>query len=96
MAANVGKKRLFAAWGLLVGLTMVSIVGGKAETGAMTTLGPLLFALVMVVTTIKAHQILNVYLGLRHSSAAWRAGFGLSVWCLCGILWGIYVPDQWL
>lgn len=96
MSATVGNKRLLIAWVVLVVLTLVTIVGGRAETGAMAPLGAGLFALLMVVTTIKAQQILNIYLGLRESSPGWRVGFAFSIWGLCGLVWGIYVLDQWI
>lgn len=96
MAAAVTKKRLSFAWGLLVLLTLVTIVGGRAETGAMAPLGMPLFGLLMVVTAVKAQQILSVYLGLSTSSPGWRAGFAVAVWGLCGLIWGIYVLDQWI
>lgn len=96
MSSKLSSGKLLIAWCLLVALTVVTIVGGRADTGSMQSLGPVLFALLMSVTAFKAQQILTVYLGLRNSTLGWRAGFSVMVWGLCALLWGLYVLDQWI
>lgn len=85
-----GARRLIITWGVLMSLTLVSMLSAQLfETDAWQAL-PLWGALLVLISTgFKAHQVLMVYLNLRTSSAAWKGAFvGLALLTLALILSG--------
>ena len=61
-------RKLAAAWALLIGLTLATMLSGRVTDH--TQLGPALLALLFVVTWFKAGVILRIYLNLRTFPAA--------------------------
>ncbi|MCR6632296.1 MAG: cytochrome C oxidase subunit IV family protein [Magnetospirillum sp.] len=82
-------RRLLSAWGMLVGLTLVSLatvlVFGKAEAGLPAA------AVALVASYLKARAVLDHFLGLRRAGRAWRGFFSASLAVLLGCLMAIYV-----
>jgi hypothetical protein len=71
-----GPRRLLITWGILMGLTLLSLA--SAQVTGEGRLAPLAWwsaALVLVATFYKVRQILMVYLNLRVSTATWRGTF---------------------
>lgn len=67
-------RRLFLAWLLLTGLTVTSLLAGLDgfSPTSTTSLTPAALASVLLATTLKAREILRVYLNLRASTPGWR------------------------
>lgn len=69
-------RRLTRAWGLLVILTVASLLAGRAgEAGSLGLLGS---AVVLAVAAFKAQRILMDFLNLRAAPAGWRTV--LTLW----------------
>lgn len=75
MIALPGKKRLITTWGVLMVLTVVSMVSARLDQDGWQALPLWSAALVVLVTGFKAQQILLVYLNLRQSSSTWKGTF---------------------
>lgn len=79
-------RRLIVAWGILASLTagsMVAALGGfDAHTTKALGLGPA--AVLMILSGLKAREILSVYLNLRASSGDWRGFFAALVGVILG------------
>ncbi len=78
---------LFHAWLVLVGLTVLS-VGVNLAGGSWEGSGRAATCIAMAASLFKARQVLDHYLGLRHSKGAWR---GLFTAALVIILGGVVV-----
>ncbi|QEA39265.1 hypothetical protein FGL86_09385 [Pistricoccus aurantiacus] len=84
-----GARRLIITWGILMGLTLISMLSAQLfETGWQAL--PLWGALLILISTgFKAHQVLMVYLNLRTSTPGWKGAFvGLALLTLALILSG--------
>lgn len=81
-------RRLVAAWSLLAGLTVASMVAGLVGVEDTAALGWTMVAFILAVTWIKAHQILAVYLNLRAAPAGWRGFLGGLVLAILGLIMG--------
>lgn len=83
-------RTLLLTWGLLAGLTVVSLFTAIGEDGARSTaaLGWVSVALILAVTWVKARQILAVYLNLRASTAGWRGFFAALVLVILAVILG--------
>jgi hypothetical protein len=82
---------LLRAWGLLMALTIGTMIAGRVTSAA--SLGLLWTAILMVITWAKARTILMVYLNLRAAPAHWRSGFSGSLIFLLLLILGIYALD---
>ncbi len=81
---------LVLTWLLLAGLTVGSMVtaftdGNAASTAALTALQ---VTVILVLTAVKARQILSVFLNLRRSTAGWRALFAAFVIAILAVILG--------
>lgn len=76
--------RLERAWGLLVGLTLVSLatvlVFGHGETGLLAA------AVALTASYFKARAVLDHFLDLRRAGKAWRGFFSGMLVVLLGCL----------
>ncbi|WNK19802.1 cytochrome C oxidase subunit IV family protein [Halomonas piscis] len=75
MATLPGKRHLLITWGVLIALTVVSMVSARLDQDGWQALPLWSAALVVLVTGFKAQQILLVYLNLRQSTGAWKGAF---------------------
>lgn len=82
-------RRLLRAWGLLVGLTLVSLsavlVFGHGETG------PAAAAVALAASYFKARAVLDHFLDLRRAGQGWRGFFSGMLVVLLGCLLATYV-----
>lgn len=80
--------RLLRAWGLLVGLTLVSLatvlVFGKGETGLAAA------AVALTASYFKARAVLDHFLDLRRADKGWRGFFSGMLVFLLGCLLATY------
>lgn len=83
---------LLRAWIVLVTLTVISVagalIGGNAEGSSLAAV-----LVALVASFVKARQVLDHFLGLRHSSAGWRGFFTALLLLILGAalachLWG--------
>jgi hypothetical protein len=75
MVTLPGKRRLLVTWGVLMALTVVSMVSARLDQASWEALPLWSAALVVLVTGFKAQQVLLVYLNLRQSSGTWKGTF---------------------
>jgi hypothetical protein len=54
------------AWGVLLGLSVINV-----ELGALTA-SKMLMIVVVILTLLKGHIVVNYFMGLRHCHAVWR------------------------
>jgi hypothetical protein len=78
-------RRLLLAWGLLVGLTVISLVAvlgfGQAEGGRVAA------AVALAASYLKARAVLDHFMDLRRAGPGWRGVFsGLLLVLLGGLL----------
>ena len=82
-------RRLFHAWGLLVGLTLLSltvVLGfGHGEGGALAA------AVALTASYFKAHAVLHHFLDLRRAGKGWRNFFAGMLIVLLACLLATYV-----
>lgn len=80
--------RLLRAWGLLVGLTLVSLtavlVFGHGETGLVAA------AVALTASYFKARAVLDHFLDLRRAGKGWRGFFSGMLVVLLGCLLATY------
>ena len=85
------RTRLIACWATLIALTGLSLTAADAATaGAVRPLGLVAVGLVLAAGLFKAQQILWCYLGLRDSTAAWKASFVAFLLFLVLLIFGAY------
>lgn len=77
--------RLLKAWGLLVGLTLISLVAalgfGQAEGGRVAA------AVALAASYLKARAVLDHFMDLRRAGPGWRGVFaGLLLALLGGLM----------
>lgn len=81
-------RRLLRAWGLLVGLTLVSLatvlVFGKGEAGLAAA------AVALAASYFKARAVLDHFLDLRRAGKGWRGFFSGMLLVLLGCLLATY------
>jgi hypothetical protein len=81
-------RRLLLAWGLLVGLTVISlgaVLGlGRAEAGLPAA------AIALTASYFKARAVLDHFLDLRHAKGGWRGFFSVFLMVLLGCLLATY------
>lgn len=81
-------RRLLFAWGLLVGLTLVSLVAvlgfGHGETGLAAA------AVALTASYFKARAVLDHFLDLRRAGPGWRHFFSGTLIFLLGCLLATY------
>lgn len=81
-------RRLLLAWGLLVGLTLVSLVTvlvfGRGETGLAAA------AVALAASYLKARAVLDHFLDLRRADKGWRGFFSGMLLVLLGCLLATY------
>lgn len=75
-------RHLLVAWTVLCLLTVASMVLGGLGTGLVGAV------VVLVLTVVKARQVLDVYLNLRASTPAWRGVFTALVLLAAGFTLG--------
>lgn len=75
MTALPGTRRLLITWGLLMALTVLSMVSARLDQSNWQALPLWSAALVLMATGFKAHRVLMVYLNLRAATAAWKGAF---------------------
>ncbi len=76
MRALPGTRRLLITWGVLMALTLVSMVSARLDQTTDWQALPLWSAaMIMMATGFKAHCVLMVYLNLRAATPAWKGGF---------------------
>ncbi|TCS64717.1 cytochrome C oxidase subunit IV family protein [Varunaivibrio sulfuroxidans] len=83
-------RRLTWTWLVLVGLTLASMVGGRATAGDPHPLGVWVVVVVLAITTVKAAQVLLNFLNLRAASGGWRQGFLVAVFLINATIALIY------
>lgn len=81
-------RRLLRAWGLLVGLTLVSLatvlVFGQSEAGLAAA------AVALAASYFKARAVLDHFLDLRRADKGWRGFFSGMLVVLLGCLLATY------
>ncbi|MGE5478103.1 MAG: cytochrome C oxidase subunit IV family protein [Bacteroidales bacterium] len=81
-------RRLLRAWGLLVGLTLISLTAvlvlGHGETGFAAA------AIAMTASYFKARAVLDHFLDLRRAGKGWRGFFSGMLVFLLGCLLATY------
>lgn len=81
-------RRLMRAWGLLVGLTLISLttvlVFGHGETGLLAA------AVALTASYFKARAVLDHFLDLRRAGKGWRGFFSGMLVVLLGCLLATY------
>lgn len=81
-------RRLLRAWGLLVGLTVVSLstvlIFGKGEAGLAAA------AVALAASYLKARAVLDHFLDLRRADKGWRGFFSGMLVVLLGCLLATY------
>ncbi|MGE5514459.1 MAG: cytochrome C oxidase subunit IV family protein [Bacteroidota bacterium] len=81
-------RRLLRAWGLLVGLTLISLTGvlvfGHGETGLLAA------AIALTASYFKARAVLDHFLDLRRAGKGWRGFFSGMLVVLLGCLLATY------
>lgn len=87
------RRHLLLTWAVLMGLTVASLVAGRAG-GDGGSLGWTAVAAVLAVTFFKARQILMVYLNLRASTAMWRTTLAALVLVTCLVIMAGYLLAQ--
>ncbi|MBX9635379.1 MAG: cytochrome C oxidase subunit IV family protein [Magnetospirillum sp.] len=82
-------RRLFGAWLLLVGLTLISLTAalgfGRAEGGLVAA------AVALTASYFKARAVLDHFLDLRRAGSGWRGFFSAMLLVLLGGLMATYV-----
>jgi hypothetical protein len=82
-------RRLMSAWGLLVGLTVISLAAtlgyGGSEAGLPAA------AIALAASYLKARAVLYDFLDLRHAAPGWRAFFSAMLVVVLGGLMATYV-----
>lgn len=82
-------RRLLAAWGLLVGLTLISLAAvlgfGQTEAGLPAA------AVALVASYFKARAVLYHFLDLRQADRGWRVFFSAMLIVLLGGLMATYI-----
>ncbi|MCC5859859.1 MAG: cytochrome C oxidase subunit IV family protein [Ectothiorhodospiraceae bacterium] len=87
-----GERKLLLTWGVLMGLTLVSLVGGQVVgEGRAEPLAWWSVALVLGATYYKARQILMVYLNLRASTPGWKGLLRAFLVLTLGLILGGYL-----
>lgn len=87
-------RRLLKAWGLLVGLTLISLVAalglGQTEGGRVavfTENGRVAAAVALAASYLKARAVLDHFMDLRRAGPGWRGVFtGLLLVLLGGLM----------
>lgn len=86
-------RRLLKAWGLLMGLTLVSLTAvlgfGQAEAGLPAA------AVALTASYLKAHAVLDHFLDLRRADRGWRMFFSALLILLLSGLMATYVAAGW-
>ncbi len=87
-SAHNTSRRLLYAWGLLVGLTLVSLTAvlvlGHEEAGFAAA------AVALVASYFKARAVLDHFLDLRRAGKGWRGFFSGMLIVLLGCLLATY------
>lgn len=84
-------RRLTWTWAVLVALTLASMIGGRATVGGdPRPLGVWAVAVVFVITSIKAAQVLLNFLNLRAAGGGWRQGFLAAIFLMNALIVMIY------
>lgn len=85
-------RRLLLAWGLLVGLTLISLtavlVFGHGETGLLAA------AVALMASYFKARAVLDHFLDLRRAGKGWRGFFSGMLLVLLGCLLATYAASE--
>lgn len=85
-------RRLLLAWGLLVGLTLISLaavlVFGHGETGLLAA------AIALTASYFKARAVLDHFLDLRRVGKGWRGFFSGMLVVLLGCLLATYAASE--
>ncbi len=82
------RRRLFMAWGLLMVLTIGTMIAGKVTSAA--SLGLIWTGILLAISWAKARTILQVYLNLRAAPRHWRSGFNGVLIFLLLVIFGLY------
>lgn len=85
-------RRLLLAWGLLVGLTLISLIAvlvfGHGETGLLAA------AIALTASYFKARAVLDHFLDLRRAGKGWRGFFSSMLVVLLGCLLATYAVAE--
>ena len=87
--AIVWKQRLLRAWGVLSILTIISIATAiTADADKQTGL----FSIALLIASfLKARQVLDHFLDLRHASGGWHSLFNFVILLILGSCLGLYL-----
>ncbi|MGE5545909.1 MAG: cytochrome C oxidase subunit IV family protein [Solirubrobacterales bacterium] len=87
-------RRLTTAWGLLVGLTLVSLTAvlgfGQVEAGLLAA------AVALAASFFKARLVLDHFLDLRRAGGQWRGFLSAMLLVILGGLMATYVAAAFL
>ncbi|WP_346795931.1 cytochrome C oxidase subunit IV family protein [Halomonas sp. Bachu 37] len=75
MTTLPGTRRLLVTWGILMALTLASMVSARLDQGDWQALPLWSAGLILAATFFKAHRVLMVYLNLRAATPAWKGIF---------------------
>jgi hypothetical protein len=79
---------LTRTWLVLIGLTLASLLAGRAAGGGTLGLGGA--AAVLAIGGFKATQILRHFLGISRAGTGWQVGFALYLTLLGGVILAAY------
>lgn len=80
------RRRLFATWVLLIGLTAATMFAGNAWLGGTQPLGVVWIAAIGLLTGVKAVQILFNFLNLSASTSGWKTLFIAFLFAIFGVV----------
>jgi hypothetical protein len=80
------RRHLWLCWGILMSMTAVSLLAGAPTDGQRLPLVSV--AVLLAAATVKALQILWVFLNLRRSTTTWKATFAAFLATIIAIVLG--------
>ena len=89
------RRRLWGCWAILMAMTAVSLwAGDPAADGRRLPLAAI--AVLLAAASVKASQILWVFLDLRRSSPTWKATFLAFLATILVLVLGCAVLSPWI
>ena len=95
LASLPTRRNLYLCWGVLMSMTCVSLLASdpNGEAGRLSLAS---ITIVLLAASVKASQVMLVFLNLRSTTSTWRLGFITFLFVIIGLVWACAGIGVWL